>query len=598
MPTVSVILPTQNRAEMLKRAVKSVLAQTYQDLELMIVDDGSTDDTDEVIASFQDPRIRVVRHQKARGASAARNTGVAHSYGELIAFLDDDDEWLANKLDKQVSLLSGLPENVGMVYCWMDYFDQHGNLIREHHPRLRGCVFSHVLDAQRLGGCPTLLVRREVVVDVGGFDESLPRGNDGDFIRRVCRKYLVDLVPEVLVHVHMGHSGRISGSSAQDLHNAITGGKTKLRKFGWELKTLPEAHTNILLKLAVTYQAVGKNRQALSCIWRAASIRACNIRVCRTGINLVVRTTKNRLRKIGRGLYDSLPVSALEPIKRIRHKSSYLLGVKLPVLRRHLHENWAALIRVGRQSDADRPHVVYITGMPRTGTSLAKNYMGAHEGLEVMRFQPHGFVHAWQFSRRTENIVVDKATHYIHSVWKIYRAYGNSVAFYCLIRDPRDELASLLETDKHREVYRDQRFWKQWARTYERYLEFAAFQGSPSLCYLIRYEDFVRWPIAAKIHFLKWLGLVPDTETITPDYGIIHEDDTQDWKLKDRRTITANSVGRWKKALGESHQALFEQWKRIDRVASLMERFGYGEEGCTGQSASMCGLTIFHAEAL
>jgi hypothetical protein len=129
-------------------------------------------------------------------------------------------------------------------------------------------------------------------------------------------------------------------------------------------------------------------------------------------------------------------------------------------------------------------------------------------------------------------------------------------------------------------------------------LEFAASQGSPSLCYLIRYEDFVRWPVAAKTHFLKWLDLVPDTETITPDYGIIHEDDTQDWKLKDRRTITANSVGRWKKALGESHQALFEQWKRIDRVASLMERFGYGEEGCTGQSANMCGLTIFHDEAL
>ena len=597
MPTVSVILPTQNRAEMLKRAVKSVLAQTYQDLELMIVDDGSTDDTDEVIASFQDPRIRVVRHQKARGASAARNTGVAHSYGELIAFLDDDDEWLPTKLEKQEPVLMQAPKTVGLVYCWMDYF-KGDKLIGEHHPELRGHVFSQVLDRQRLGGCPTLLVRREVVDDVGGFDESLPRGNDGDFIRRVCRHYEVDYVPEVLVKVHMGHSGRISGSSAQDLHNAITGGKTKLRKFGWELKTLPEAHTNILLKLAVTYQALGNNRRALFYIWRAAKVGACKIRVCRTGFNLAVRAMRNRLRKIGRGVYHSLPVSALGPIQRICYEYSYLRGVKLPVVRRHLHENWAVLSRVGGRSETNGPRVVYITGMPRTGTSLAKNYMGAHRGLEVMRFQRYGFVHAWQFSKGTENIVVDKATHYIHSVRKIYRTYGTSVAFYCLVRDPRDELASLFETDKHREVYRDQRFWKQWARTYERYLEFAAVQGRPSLCYLIRYEDFVRWPIAAKSHFLKWLGLNPDTETITRDYGIIHEDDTQDWKLKDRRKITADSVGRWKKVLWQSHQALFEQWKRIDRVASLMERFGYGEEGCYDQSANMRGLTIFKKEVL
>jgi glycosyltransferase involved in cell wall biosynthesis len=597
-PLVSVIVPTHNRAHLLPRAISSVLGQSYHHLECIVVDDGSTDETEQVVNQFTDDRLVYLRHETNRHASAARNTGMAYSNGELIAFLDDDDEWLAKKLEKQVSILLELPENVGMVYCWMDYFDQRGNLIREHHPRLRGYVFPYVLDAQRLGGCPTLLVRREVVVDVRGFDESLPRGNDGDFIRRVCRKYLVDLVPEVLVHVHVGHRGRISGSSAQDLHNVITGGETKLRKFGWELKKLPEAHTNVLLKLAVTYQALGNNRQALSCIWRAASIRACNIRVCRAGIYLVLRVMRNLVRKIGRGLYDSLTVSALEPIKRIRHKSSYLLGVKLPVLRRHLHENWAALSRVGRRSGANRPRVVYITGMPRTGTSLAKNYMGAHRGLEVMRFQRYGFVHAWQSSRRTENIVVDKATHYIQSVWKIYRAYGRSVAFYCLIRDPRDELASLLETDKHREVYRNQRFWKQWARTYERYLEFASFQGRPSLCYLIRYEDFVRWPIAAKIHFLKWLGVVPDTETITPDYGIIHEDDIQDWKLRERRKITTGSVGRWKRSPWQHQRALFEQWKRIDRVASLMERFGYGEEGCTGWSATMCGLTIFHDKAL
>lgn len=595
MCQVSVIIPTRNRSALLKRALISVLTQTLEDLECLVVDDASKDGTREVVAGFEDKRLLYLHHDTSRHASASRNTGIASAKGNFIAFLDDDDEWLPEKLEKQVSLLSKLSPRVGLVYCWMDYV-AHGKTVRKYRPLLKGDIFKETLDKQPIGNSSTLLVRRNVIHHVGMFDETLPRGNDGDFIRRVCRRYLVDFVPEVLVHVHVGHGGRISGKSPQDLANAITGGETKLRKFGCELKALPEAHTNILLKLAVTNHALGNNRRALFYVWKAAKVGACEIRVCRTGINLLVKTMKNGLRNIRQGLYNSLPVCALESIKTIRRQSSYLLGVKIPVWRRHLHENWAALSRVGRRSGASRPRVVYITGMPRTGTSLAKNYMGAHEGLEVMRFQPNGFVHAWQCSKRMENIVVDKATHYIQSVWKIYRAYGRSVGFYCLVRDPRDELASLLETEKHREVFRDQRFWKQWAKTYERYLEFATFQGRPSLCYLIRYEDLVRWPIAAKIHFLEWLGIVPDTETITHHYGIIHEDDTQDWKLGDRRKITTDSVGRWKTLPWQNQRALFEQWKRVDRVASLMEGFGYGEKGCTGWAQSKSGLTVFQPE--
>lgn len=90
--TVSIILPTRNRASMLKRAVKSVLQQTYVDFELIIVSDGSTDETEQVVAGFEDRRIRFLKHAAARGASAARNTGLTVACGRYIAFLDDDDE--------------------------------------------------------------------------------------------------------------------------------------------------------------------------------------------------------------------------------------------------------------------------------------------------------------------------------------------------------------------------------------------------------------------------------------------------------------------------------------------------------------------------
>ena len=123
-PLVSVIVPTRNRANLVARAIQSVLDQTYRHIECIIVDDGSSDETRQVVEEFTDERLVYLRHETQRHASAARNTGIAYSRGELIAFLDDDDEWMSRKLEKQVELLLSLHEKVGMVYCWMDYFDQ------------------------------------------------------------------------------------------------------------------------------------------------------------------------------------------------------------------------------------------------------------------------------------------------------------------------------------------------------------------------------------------------------------------------------------------------------------------------------------------
>ncbi len=265
MHTVSVIIPTHNRAELVVRAIKSVLGQTYSDLECIVVDDASTDDTAQQVRQINDSRLVYIRHEKNRHASAARNTGISKARGDFIAFLDDDDEWLPAKLEKQVSLLQSLPQSVGMVYCWMDYYDQSGTVVSKHHPVYKGAVFEHVLDVQRIGGCPTLLLRRDVIKKVEGFDETLLRGNDGDFTRRVCREYEVDYIPEALVKVYVGYGGdRISLNNRQGLLNAIHGKKTRLTKFKEDLPRYPQQHARILADIGELYSMLSEKKEAFT----------------------------------------------------------------------------------------------------------------------------------------------------------------------------------------------------------------------------------------------------------------------------------------------------------------------------------------------
>ena len=277
---VSVIVPTYNRASLILRAVHSVLNQTYSDLECIVVDDCSTDNTKQVIESIDDNRLVYLRHDVNKHASAARNTGIRQANGQLIAFLDSDDEWLPEKLAKQVQLIQSLPEKIGMVYCWMDYYDENFKVIKEHHPTLKGRVFSYLLDKQALGACSTLLVRPEVVKAVGGFDESLPRGNDGDFIRRVCLEYEVDFIPEMLVKYHIGHSGkRISDTDQQGIKNAIHSQLTKLEKFRNYIPVYPKQFSNVYRSISMHYSQIGEVGKSVSFLLKSTRLRPFSLRL-------------------------------------------------------------------------------------------------------------------------------------------------------------------------------------------------------------------------------------------------------------------------------------------------------------------------------
>lgn len=207
---VSVIISTYNRSEYLLRSVKSVLAQTYENFELLIIDDASTDETTDVINSFLDPRIRYIRHERNKGGPAARNTGIENSKGELIAFLDDDDEWMPEKLQKQVDLLSHAPANVGLVYCGLLVIGPDGQtIVHKDIPFLQGSVYEYLLRGSGIGTVSRVLVRRSCFDKAGFFDEQLKSCQDWDMWLRVARLFDVEFIPDVLVKIYQ-HDAQIS----------------------------------------------------------------------------------------------------------------------------------------------------------------------------------------------------------------------------------------------------------------------------------------------------------------------------------------------------------------------------------------------------
>lgn len=228
---VSVVLTTYNRPSLLERSLGSVLNQTFCDWECIVVDDASDESVKSIVESFNDSRIRYYRHKKNRGLSAARNTGLRLASSSMVAFLDDDDEWLPKKLEKQVECLEQAERDVALVHSWMETV-RNGDVVDVKCPELKGDIFKHTIDRQPLGNGSTWLLRRSSVIEKGGFDESLPRGVDGDLIRRLSKEYKVDYVPEVLVRYYIGHGNkRITRLKHGGAENAVISEKTKLSKF-------------------------------------------------------------------------------------------------------------------------------------------------------------------------------------------------------------------------------------------------------------------------------------------------------------------------------------------------------------------------------
>lgn len=240
MPTVSVVIPTYNRAEAVQRTLDSVLEQTFEDFEAIVVDDASDDDTVEVIEAYDDPRVTLLQHETNRGGSVARNTGIDAAEGSYLAFLDSDDEWRPRKLERQVETLERRGDEWVAAYCGVE-------MVRdtEPHPlrKLATAYFSRLnvtegaeggeelvgdvlTDDLHTSAGSTLIVEADVVREIDGFDESFDRFQDSEFLIRVLKQGKLAYVNAPLVRRYGSGNPSASELEAADRHYLRTFAET------------------------------------------------------------------------------------------------------------------------------------------------------------------------------------------------------------------------------------------------------------------------------------------------------------------------------------------------------------------------------------
>lgn len=194
MCTISVIIPVYNGEKTIRETIESVLNQTFKDLELLIINDGSTDSTLEVISSCKDSRIKVFSYPNA-GVSPSRNSGIFHAVGEYISFMDADDLWTPDKLEFQLKALQENPQ-AAVAYSWTQCIDESGQFSRRgSHISCAGDVYAKLLLIDFIESGSNPLIRKSALTEVGGFDESLTHSEDRDLWLRLAARYHFVAVP-------------------------------------------------------------------------------------------------------------------------------------------------------------------------------------------------------------------------------------------------------------------------------------------------------------------------------------------------------------------------------------------------------------------
>lgn len=213
---VSVIIPTYNREASIASSIQSVLDQTWQNYEIIVVDDGSTDNTWRIVDQFTDERIRYIYLDQNSGPSRARNEGIRQAKHKFIAFLDSDDEWLPQKLEKQMQVMLNAPETVGLVYCRIRAIKADGDIavcpnLSLKKEQLEGRLLGDLVGGNVIG-TPAMLIRRQCLEQTGGFDEGLSCLEDWELILRIAEKWEIGFVDEILVEAHISE-GSVSSNS-------------------------------------------------------------------------------------------------------------------------------------------------------------------------------------------------------------------------------------------------------------------------------------------------------------------------------------------------------------------------------------------------
>lgn len=220
-PLVSVVIPSYRRAATIQTAANSALDQTMTDLEVIVVDDGSGDDTEQRVRDLADTRVKFFEHERNLGGNAARRTAIEQSRGRYIAFLDADDMWFASKLEKQLAALDRAGLTSGLVYTWYEIQRPDGTVVFDRRPTQEGLATPELLRANFVGTFSTVLVDRATLDKVGGPDPSLPACQDWEFYLRFNQEAPILCVPEVLVRYWEGSADPDRISSA---HSRVSAG--------------------------------------------------------------------------------------------------------------------------------------------------------------------------------------------------------------------------------------------------------------------------------------------------------------------------------------------------------------------------------------
>ncbi len=257
-PQISVVIPVYNREQTIERAIDSVLAQERLPEEIIVVDDGSTDNTPEILNAYH-TKIQVVR-QSNKGVSAARNRGVELARGKWIAFLDSDDEWLPDKLQKQMTYLEQHPNtrilqtderwirNNMRVNPGKKYFKKSGNIFKNC---LKTCIV----------GPSTVICERSLLKEKGGFDENLPVCEDYDLWLRIAAKHPIPLIKQTLIIKYGGHPDQLSLSTPGMDRFRVQSLEKILKKEPLSMTQRSELLEELILKLSYLYEGAVRRRK-------------------------------------------------------------------------------------------------------------------------------------------------------------------------------------------------------------------------------------------------------------------------------------------------------------------------------------------------
>jgi hypothetical protein len=236
----------------------------------------------------------------------------------------------------------------------------------------------------------------------------------------------------------------------------------------------------------------------------------------------------------------------------------------------------------GKTMGEDDLKVVYVTGFPRSGTTVLKYFFGTAEGFVQTPFDPSGFQKAWlQAQDSSGEVLVDKSNHYVYSADNIFRACGRRAAMVSVVRDPRDCIVSFLRYHENREVPRGMKFWDYWTEMHEKFFSFAEQSDCGDRIIVVRYEDLVTHPEAAKAYFLSSLGRDFSSDELDSSYVNQNPGEGWDDSVHDHVRISTFALSKWRQLKDPSPELrrLLDAWRDHPAAARLMARLGYTEEG-------------------